>query len=88
MNKEALIGLIVVIMAIAVISAVTGTYGILYIGLLTLFTLVSIKLFMQKTSLSKISAVIINTEILYKFLMPKKYKQAIKELKAKENENN
>jgi len=88
MNKEALIGLIVVILVMAVILAVTGTYGILYIGLLAIFTLVSIKLFMQKSSLSKISAVIINTEILYKFLMPKKYKQAIKELKAKENENN
>jgi len=88
MNKEPLIGLIVVILAIAVLLAVTGTYGILYIGLLILFTLISIKLFIQKSSVSKVSAVIINTDILYKLLMPKKYKQAINDLKEKENDKN
>ena len=88
MNKEALIGLVVVIFTITVISAVSGTYGVLYIGLLVLFTVISVKLFIQKSSLSKLRAVIINTDILYKLLMPKKYNQAINDLKEKENEKN
>ena len=71
MNKEALIGLVVVIFTITVISVVSGAYGILYIGLLVLFTVISIKLVIQKSSLSKLSAVIINTDILNKFLIIK-----------------
>jgi len=88
MNKEALIGLVVVIFTITVISVVSGAYGILYIGLLVLFTVISIKLVIQKSSLSKLSAVIINTDILNIFLMPKKYKQSINDLKEKDNEKN
>jgi len=86
MNKESLIGLIIIFLAVVIISALTGTYGIIYIGLLVFFALISIKLFIKKSPLSKISAVIINNDILYKLLMPNNYKQEINNLKEKENE--
>jgi len=84
-NKEATIGIIVTISIFAIIAALTGIYGIFYVGVGFVITVVSLNLFSRKSLTAKTSAVIINTDLIYKILMPKKYKNEIKELEKKEN---
>ena len=83
-NKEAIIGIIVTLSAFAIVAALTGIYGILYIGLGFIIVVISLNLFPRKSLVAKTSAVIINTDLIYKILMPKKYKKKIKELEEKE----
>ena len=84
-NNEAIIGIIVTLCAFVIIAALTGVYGVLYIGLVIIAVAITLNLFFKKSLAAKATAVILNTDILYKLLMPKKYKNAIKELEEKEN---
>jgi len=86
MNKEAIIGLIVALLVIALITSITGLYGVLYIGLALVFTVISISLFTKKSVSAKASAVILNPSILFRVLLPKKYKKAIEELNEQANQ--
>lgn len=83
-SKEATVGIVVVLAVLGVISATTGIYGILYLGIAYVLTVISIKLFFHKSVPSKVGAVILNTDIAYKILMPSKYKKALKELESKQ----
>jgi len=83
-SKEAIVGIIVVFVILGVIAVTTGLYGILYLGVAYVLIVISIKLFLRKSIPSKVGAVILNTDIAYKILMPSKYKKAIKELESKE----
>ena len=84
-NKEAIIGIIVTLSAFTIVAELTGIYGILYIGLGFIIVIVSLNLFSRKSLVAKTSAVVINTDLIYKILMPKKYKKEIKKLEEKEN---
>lgn len=79
-SKEAIVGMLVTLIAVGVLAIATGIYGILYVGFAFIFMVVSIKLFFRKSIASKVGAVIINPDIAYKLFMPSKYKKAIKEL--------
>jgi len=83
-NKEIIIGIIVTLSAFALIAALTGIYGILYIGLGFVVVIISLNLFSRKSLAAKTGAVVINTDLIYKILMPRKYKKGIKELEEKE----
>lgn len=85
MNKEALIGAAVILLIFAAVAAATGIYGIIYLGLAFVVAVISINLFSRKSAVVKTGAVILNTDLIYKILMPKKYKKAIEELDKKEN---
>ena len=84
-NKEIIIGIIVTLSALSIIAVSTGLYGILYLGLSFVVVIISINLFSRKSLVAKTSAVILNTDLIYKILMPKKYKKEIKDLEEKEN---
>ena len=84
-NKEIIIGIIVTLSALTIIAVSTGLYGILYLGLSFVVVIISINLFSRKSLVAKTSAVILNTDLMYKILMPKKYKKEIKDLEEKEN---
>ena len=84
-NKEAIIGIVVTLSAFALIAALTGIYGIFYLGFMFVAVTITLNLFLKKSLIAKTTAVILNTDIIYKILMPKKYKNAIKELEEKEN---
>ena len=84
-NKEIIIGIIVTLSALTIIAVSTGLYGILYLGLSFVVVIISINLFSRKSLVAKTSAVILNTDLIYKILMPKKYKKEIKDLEEKEN---
>ena len=85
MNKETTIGLIAVLVIISVVETVTGIYGFVYLGLALLISVVSMYLFARKSMSAKTTAIALNPNILYKFLLPKKYKKAIKELSENED---
>ncbi|WP_134081330.1 hypothetical protein [Thiohalophilus thiocyanatoxydans] len=85
-NKETIIGVVVFLVAFGAIAAATGLYGVIYIGLAFVLAVISINLFSRKSVLAKTGAVVLNTDLIYKVLMPRKYKSAIKELKEKDEE--
>lgn len=83
-SKEAIIGIMTVLVIVGAIAAATGIYGILYLGIAYVLAVLSIKLFFRKSIPSKVGAIILNADIAYKILMPSRYKKAIKELERKE----
>ena len=85
-NRETIVGVVLAIVVFGVIAAVTGLYGIFYIGLAIIIAIVSINLFTRKSVAAKAGAVILNTDLVYKFLMPRRYKKAIKVLEEKETD--
>ena len=80
-NNEITIGIIVTLGVLALVTYLTGIYGILYIGLAFIVVIISLNLFSKKSLVAKTFAVILNTDLIYKILMPKRYKNEIKELK-------
>lgn len=82
-NKEIIVGIIATLSFFGFIAVVSGVYGVLYLGVAFVITVASINLFTRKSVTAKVSAVVLNTDIMYKILMPKKYKKAIKDLEAK-----
>lgn len=87
-NKEATIGAAVILLIFVVIAGVTGIYGIIYLGLAFVLAVISINLFSHKSLAAKTSAIILNTDLIYKILMPRKYKKTIKELEEHEKKHN
>lgn len=83
MNKELIVGISVVIMVIAVIAYISGIYGLIYVGLTLVVGLFALFLFTRDSKLAKVGAVMVFPEILTKLLMPRKTKQAIKDLEKK-----
>jgi hypothetical protein len=84
-DKEVIIGIIVTLSVFATIAFYTGIDGILYLGISLIIVILSLNLFSRKSLAAKTSAVVINTDLIYKILMPRKYKNKIKELEEKEN---
>ncbi len=87
MTKQAAIGVVVLTIIVCVTGLATGWYGVIYLGLALVVTVLSIHLFTRKAVLSKSAAVVLNTDIIYKILMPRKYRKAIRELQEKEQQN-
>ena len=79
-NKETIIGIIATLSFFGIIAVISGVYGVFYLGFALVIAVLSIGLFSRKSTLAKTGAVVLNTDIIYKILMPKKYKKAIKEL--------
>jgi hypothetical protein len=84
LNKETLVGIAAMLVIVGTIATATGWYGILYLGFAYVLVVISLKLFFRKSIAAKTGAVILNTDIAYKILMPSKYKKAVKELRQKE----
>lgn len=80
MTKEAICGAFLVAILAAIVAVVAGLYGVIYLGVMLVVALVSVQLFARKSILAKSTAIVLNTDLLYKVLMPRKYKKAIKEL--------
>ncbi len=87
-KKEIIVGITVVLTVLIIITVATGIYGVLYIGVGIIVAIISINLFSNKSTLSKTTAVIINTDIIYKILMPNKFKKEIDKLKENEDNKN
>ena len=84
MTREAAVGVAVLTGIVCAIGLATGWYGLLYLGLALVIAVISIRLF-TGSSFSKSAAVVLNTDLIYKILMPRKYKRAIGKLRDKES---
>ncbi len=82
-SKEAIAGVAIIIVIMVVVFATTGIYGLAYIGIAFVLVIISINLFSRKSIRAKTGAVIINPDLIFKILLPKKYKKAIKDLEKK-----
>ena len=88
LNKETLIGIIAALSLLGLVSAATGVYGVFYVGLAGIVAVISFYLFSRKSIAARTGAVILNTDLIYKILMPSKYRKSIKELEEKERNSN
>lgn len=70
---------------ICAVGLATGWYGLFYLGLTLVVAIISMHLFARKSALSKLAAVVMNTDLIYKILMPRKYRKAIRDLRDKES---
>ncbi len=84
MTSEIAIGIVVFTVIACAIGLATGWYGVLYLGLALIVAVISIHLFSRKSVLSKFAGVVLNTDLIYRILMPRKYARAIRELREKE----
>jgi len=88
MKKEVLLGILITLIICTVIAAITGIYGLIFIGISFVVVIISLNLISKKSVAAKTSAVILNTDLIYKILMPQKYKKELKTLQEKENHDN
>jgi len=83
-NKEIVAGILFILLIALVIWLVGGQRGLVRVGIMVLIAWITLYLLRRKTNLSKKGAVILNPDLLVKFLMPRKYQEAIKELEQTE----
>lgn len=61
-----------------------GKLGLLRVGIAVLVAWIALYLLNRKSVLSKTGAMILKPDLLVRFLMPRKYREAIKELEDSE----
>jgi len=83
-DKEISVGILFLIVALLSISLASGIDGFIDISIVAALATLSLYLFFKRSLYAKISAVIINTALIYKILMPWKYRKAIRELDARQ----
>ena len=77
MNKEAVIGSILLILIVGLIGYSSGLSGIVYIGLSVMVGLLALFLYSLKSKAAKLGAFMLFPELLTKLLMPKSTKKAL-----------
>lgn len=83
-TKEYIAGIIFVLLAALLVWLVGGPRGFLRVGIAVLFAWIALFLLNRKSILSKTGTMILNPDLLVKFLMPRKYREAIKQLEESE----
>jgi len=86
-TKEFYVGLVFLVCAAAIIALATGWAGLLSIAIMILLASVALHLFNKKSLLAKTGAVFIFGELLFKLLMPRSSRLAIKELEEAETKD-
>ena len=82
-NKETIVGVIAFLAFLLVIHFVLGLDFLIYFSLVFLVAVVAMHLFYKKSLIAKTGAIIIYNDLLFKLLIPKKYKKQIMGLKEK-----
>jgi hypothetical protein len=83
-KKELLAGIVFILLLISVVWLAGGAHGLLRVGITILFAWIALYLLNRKSIPPKAGAMILNPDLLVKFLMPRKYRTAIKELEEAE----
>lgn len=85
MNKEASIGIGVVVIWVTIVGYNVGVNGLFFVGVMFAAAMLALLLYSRKSMVAKGGAILVFPEILTKFLMPKSAKHAINKLNEKEN---
>jgi len=86
MNKETVIGIVLIALIVFAVGYVGGVYGLLYVAITVATGMLALALYSSKSKASKIGAFVLFPELLTKLLMPKSIKKAIKDLEKDEKE--
>lgn len=86
MNKETVVGIVLIALIVFSVGYAGGVYGLLYVGITVAIGMLSLVLYSSKSKASKIGAFVLFPELLTKLLMPKSIKKAIKDLEKHEKE--
>ena len=76
-NKETIVGVIAFLAFLLIIHFALGLDFLIYFTLVFLIAIVAMHLFYKKSLIAKTGAIIIYNDLLFKLLMPKKYKKQI-----------
>jgi len=84
LTKESIAGLIFILLLVLLVWWTGGKLGLLRVGIAVLVAWIALYLLNRKSVLSKTGAMILKPDLLVRFLMPRKYREAIKELEDSE----
>ena len=83
-KKEAFVGFFSFSIIVLIIYFTLDWFFLIYFLILLIFTAIAIYLFSKKSLFAKTGAIILNHDILFKVLMPRKYRIQIKEIDQQE----
>ena len=86
MNKETVVGIVLIALIVFAVGYAGGVYGLLYVGITVAIGMLALVLYSLKSKVFKIGAFVLFPELLTKLLMPKSIKKAIKDLEKDEKE--
>lgn len=84
LSREFIAGIIFILLAVLLVWWIGGKFGLLRVGITVLVAWVALYLLNKRSILSKTGAMILKPDLLVRFLMPRKYREAIKELEETE----
>ena len=83
-KNETIVGILVFITILLVIYATFDLEFLIYFIIMFIFASIAIRLYTKKSLLAKTGAILIYNDLLFKLLMPRKYKKEITKLEEKE----
>jgi len=86
-NREFIAGIVFILLAVLLVWLTGGTIGLIRIGIVILLAWIALYLLNKKSIIARTGAMILNPDLLVKLLMPRKYRNAIEELKKTENKD-
>ena len=84
-NKEISVGIIVFVAYVSIVYATLGLTILLLLTFVFILSISAIKLWMKDSVFAKAGAVIVFNDVLFKLLMPAKYRKMINEIDSKRN---
>lgn len=86
-NREFIAGIVFILLAVLLVWLTGGTIGLIRIGIVILLAWIALYLLNKKSNIARTGAMILNPDLLVKFLMPRKYRDAIQELEKTEKKD-
>ena len=86
-NREFIAGIVFILLAVLLVWLTGGTIGLIRIGIVILLAWIALYLLNKKSIIARTGAMILNPDLLVKFLMPRKYRDAIQELEKTEKKD-
>ncbi|MDX5151822.1 MAG: hypothetical protein R3188_05030 [Acidiferrobacterales bacterium] len=83
-TKELIAGIIFILLVVLLVWWIGGKLGLLRVGIAVLVAWIALYFLNKRSILSKTGAMNQKPDLLVRFLMPRKYREAIKELEETE----
>jgi hypothetical protein len=84
LTKELIAGIIFILLVVLLVWWIGGKLGLLRVGIAVLVAWIALYFLNKRSILSKTGAMNQKPDLLVRFLMPRKYREAIKELEETE----
>ncbi|MGW8248987.1 MAG: hypothetical protein ACWGOV_12860 [Acidiferrobacterales bacterium] len=84
LTKEFIAGIVFILLVVLLVWWVGGQAGLIRVGIAVIVAWIALFLLNKRSILSKTGAMILKPDLLVRFLMPRKYREAIKQLEETE----